>query len=339
MSKKIYVAYTGGTIGMRPSPSGYVPGDNLMDLLKEKLPPDVMASLPEFELHEYTQLIDSSNLRPANWKQIATDIADHYQDYDGFVVLHGTDTMAYSCSMMSFMLRNLKKPVIFTGSQIPLCEARTDGLENLVGALIMAADSRIQEVCLYFNGRLLRGNRSRKLNAHLFDAFDSPNYPWLGRADIHVELNQALFWSPNTEEQFLLNCDTDTHVAILQLFPGITASWMESALHQPIDAFILRTYGSGNGPDQDQDLLDAFTQATSNGKLIVNLTQCHQGTVHQGSYAAGSALAKAGIIGGLDTTTEAMFCKLHHLYSQGLSTEQVSAMVTTSLAGELTVQS
>lgn len=337
MSKKIYVAYTGGTIGMRPSESGYVPGDNLMGLLEEKLPPDVMASLPEFELHEYPQLIDSSNIRPDNWKQIASDIASHYEQFDGFVVLHGTDTMAYSCSMISFMLQNLQKPVIFTGSQIPLCEARTDGLENFVGALIMAADHRIKEVCLYFNGRLLRGNRARKQNAYLFDAFDSPNYPWLGRADIHVELNETLLWHPKGAEQFQLACDSDTHVGILQLFPGINAQWIEPALNQPMNAYILRTYGTGNGPDADHVLLDTLARATAQGKLIVNLTQCHRGTVHQGSYAAGSALAKAGVVGGLDTTTEAMFCKLHHLYSLGLTTEEVKAILSTSLAGEVSV--
>ena len=335
MSKKIYVAYTGGTIGMRPSDSGYVPGDNLMALLEEKLPADVMASLPEFELHEYSQLIDSSNIRPNNWKQIADDIASHYNDYDGFVVLHGTDTMAYSCSMMSFMLQNLKKPVIFSGSQIPLCEARTDGLENFVGALTMAADDRIKEVCLYFNGRLMRGNRSRKMNAYLFDAFDTPNYPWLGRADIHVELNESLLWKPEGAENFQLACDIDTHVGILQLYPGITADWMKIALDQPMDAYILRTYGTGNGPDGDQALLDVFAQAAANDKLIVNLSQCHRGTVRQGSYAAGSALANVGIEGGLDCTTEAMFCKLHHLYSQGMTTEQVRKMIPVNLAGEL----
>ena len=337
MSKKIYVAYTGGTIGMRPSESGYVPGDNLMALLEEKLPGHIMADLPVFELHEYPELIDSSNICPNNWAQIAADIASHYDDYDGFVVLHGTDTMAYSCSMMSFMLQNLRKPVIFSGSQIPLCEARTDGLENFVGALTMAADPRIQEVCLYFNGRLLRGNRSRKLNAYLFDAFDSPNYPWLGRADIHVELSEPLLWRPKQKENFQLQCDADSHVGILQLFPGITAQWMESALNQPMDAFILRTYGTGNGPDADQALLDTFARATDNGKVIVNLSQCHRGTVHQGSYAAGSALARAGIVGGLDTTTEAMFCKLHHLYSIGKSADEIKALLGTNLAGEVTV--
>ena len=335
MRKKIYVAYTGGTIGMRPSDAGYTPSGNFMGLLEEKLPADVMASLPEFDLHEYEQLIDSSNIRPHNWAQIASDIAGRYNDYDGFVVLHGTDTMAYSCSMISFMLQSLGKPVIFTGSQIPLCEARTDGLENFVGALTMAADDRIREVCLYFNGRLMRGNRSRKMNAYLFDAFDTPNYPTLGRADIHVELNEDLLWKPEGEERFELACDKDTHVGILQLYPGITAAWMRAALAQPMDAFILRTYGTGNGPDGDQELLDVFAEASANGKLIVNLSQCHRGTVHQGSYAAGSALARAGIVGGLDSTTEAMFCKLHHLYSMGMTSEQVREQIGVNMAGEL----
>ncbi|MGB0360073.1 MAG: asparaginase domain-containing protein, partial [Endozoicomonas sp.] len=270
-----------------------------------------------------------------NWKQIASDIANLYENYDGFVVLHGTDTMAYSCSMTSFMLQNLNKPVIFSGSQIPLCEARSDGLENFVGALTMAADDRIKEVCLYFNGRLLRGNRSHKVNACLFDAFDSPNYHWLGRADIHVELNEAFLWKPTGTEKFQLACNSDIHVGILQLFPGITAQWMESVLNQPINAFILRTYGTGNGPDGDHTLLNTFANATAKGKLIVNLTQCYRGTVHQKSYATGSVLARAGLVGGLDTTTEAMFCKIHHLYSLGMHTDEVKAMLSVNLAGEV----
>lgn len=337
MMKKIYVAYTGGTIGMKPTDSGYAPAENLMGLLEEKLPVNVRSNLPDFDLGEYEQLIDSSNIRPDNWRQIANDIASKYDDYDGFVVLHGTDTMAYSCSMMSFMLRNLSRPVIFTGSQIPLCEARTDGLENLVGALTLASDERIKEVCLYFNGRLMRGNRCRKQNAYLFDAFDTPNYPWLGRADINIELDEFLLWQPEGKPEFLLNCDSNSNVGILQLFPGITADWVENILGQPVKALIMRTYGTGNGPDGDQAFLDVLRQATDSGKLIVNLTQCHRGTVHQGSYAAGSALANAGVVGGLDTTTEAMFCKLHHLFSNGLSVEEAKGQLGVSLAGEMTL--
>ena len=337
MRKKIYIAYTGGTIGMRPSDSGYAPGSNLLGLLSQKLSTDVLTSLPEFELYEYPQLIDSSNVRPQNWQQIATDIAQRYHQFDGFVVLHGTDTMAYSCAMVSFMLQNLHKPVIFTGSQIPLCEARTDALENVIGALTLATDERIKEVCLYFSGRLLRGNRARKLHASQFDAFDSPNYPWLGRADIHITLNESLLWQPKEAEQFQLQCDPQSHVGIVPLFPGITAQWVETALQQPMDAFILQTYGTGNGPDGNPELLGTLASATDRGKLIVNVTQCIKGSVQQDSYAAGSALARTGIVSGLDTTTEAMFCKLHHLYSQGLETDAVRALLNVSLAGESTV--
>ncbi len=335
MRKKIYIAYTGGTIGMRPSDSGYAPGDNLMAQLSQKLPADVLASLPAFELFEYPQLIDSSNIRPYNWQQIASDIAQRYHHFDGFVILHGTDTMAYSCAMTSFMLQNLHKPVIFTGSQIPLCEARTDALENVIGALTLATDERINEVCLYFNGRLLRGNRARKLHASRLDAFDTPNYPWLGRADIHIALNESLLWQPTGTEQFQLQCDQQSHVGVVTLFPGITARWVESALSQPVNAFILQTYGTGNAPDSDQELLDTFAKASDQGKLIVNLTQCVQGSVLQDSYATGSALTRAGVVGGQDTTTEAMFCKLHHLYSLGFETESVKALLSVSLAGEL----
>ena len=336
MTKKIYVIYTGGTIGMKPTDSGYAPSGNLKALLDEKLPPHVRTGLPAFDLVEYDQLIDSSNIRPDNWKQVATDIADHYDQYDGFVVLHGTDTMAFSSAMMSFMLRNLDKPVIFTGSQIPLCEARTDGLENLVGALSIATDERIKEVCLYFNGRLMRGNRARKQNAYLFDAFDSPNFPWLGRADINIELSEYLLLKPEGQPEFHLECDSHTHVGILQLFPGITADFIEAALNQPMKAFIMRTYGTGNGPDGDHALLSVLKKATDAGKVIVNLTQCHRGTVHQGSYAAGSALAEAGVIGGFDTTTEAMFCKLHHLLSKGHSSTEIKKLVSQNISGELT---
>lgn len=336
MTKKIYVIYTGGTIGMKPTDSGYAPSGNMQALLDEKLPLHTRRGLPDIELVEYEELIDSSNIRPQNWQQIATDIADHYEDYDGFVVLHGTDTMAFSSSMMSFMLRNLDKPVIFTGSQIPLCEPRSDGLENFVGALSIATDERINEVCLYFNGRLMRGNRARKQNAYLFDAFDSPNFPWLGRADINIELNDLLLLKPENKPEFHLECSEDTLVGIVQLFPGITAQWLETVLNQPQKAFIMRTYGTGNGPDGDPVLLDTLKKTTDAGKIIVNLTQCHRGSVHQGSYAAGSALAKAGVIGGLDTTTEAMFCKLHHLLSKGHSTREIRELVGQNISGELT---
>ncbi|MDD7804432.1 MAG: asparaginase [Endozoicomonas sp. (ex Botrylloides leachii)] len=335
MTKKIYVAYTGGTIGMEHTQYGYSPASNLMTLINQKLSQDVMDNLPQFELHEYDKLIDSSNICPDNWKQMAEDIANRYQAYDGFVILHGTDTMAYSSSMLSFMLQNLQKPIIFTGSQIPLCEARTDALENFITALIIASDERVKEVCLYFNRRLMRGNRSLKVNAHGFDGFDSPHYPDLGRVGIDINLNEQYLWQPQGVENFQLACDVRSHVLPLSLFPGITSDWLKIALNQPYSAFVLRTYGTGNGPDKDKALINVLTEACERGIIIVNQSQCYRGAVKQG-YASGSALNQAGLLNSHDATPEALFCKLQHLFSVGKTPEQVRRLVNINLSGELT---
>ena len=337
MTKKIYVAYTGGTIGMQPSSSGYAPACNLTALLHKAIPKAVMNSLPQFHLFEYEQLVDSSNILPDNWRQMAIDIAKHYEMYDGFVILHGTDTMAYSCSMLSFMLSNLQKPVIFTGSQIPLCEPNSDGLTNFIGALSAASDQRLKEVCLYFNNRLFRGNRSCKQSSDDLDAFDSPNYPLLGHTEINIELNESLLWKPTGPENFQLACDTESHVLPLCLFPGISADWLKIALNQPYSAFILKTYGTGNGPDQDIKLLNVLSNTIEQGKIIVNQTQCRSGSVQQNHYAAGSAFAKAGLLSGYDSTPEALFCKLHHLFSTNLPPEQIRTLLHTNISGELTL--
>ena len=334
MGKKIYVIYTGGTIGMIPTDTGYAPSDNLSTLLNKNLLDRGIT--PSFYLFTSENLIDSSNICPDNWLQIATDIANNYQKYDGFVILHGTDTMAYSCSMVSFMLQNLKKPVIFTGSQIPLCEPHTDGFNNFIGSLNAASDQRIKEVCLYFNGKLMRGNRSRKFDANKLNAFDSPNFPLLNQTNTLAELNEELLWKTKDPENFQLHCDSEPHILPLCLFPGISANWLHTALTQPYSAFILQTYGTGNGPDQDKKLLKILSDANKNGKIIINQTQCYQGAVQQGRYAAGSALSKAGLINGLDITPEAMFCKLHYLFSINKPTEQIKKLAEQNLCGEQT---
>ncbi|MDP0563398.1 MAG: asparaginase [Candidatus Endonucleobacter sp. (ex Gigantidas childressi)] len=337
MTKKIYVAYTGGTIGMQPSSSGYAPACDLATLLHKIIPKSIINNLPQFYLFEYEQLVDSSNILPDNWRQIATDIANHYEEYDGFVILHGTDTMAYSCAMLSFMLNNLQKPVIFTGSQIPLCEPSSDAIINFIGALSAASDERLKEVCLYFNNRLLRGNRSSKQSSDDLDAFVSPNYPQLGHKGINIELDESLLWKPTGAENFQLSCDTEPHVLPLCLFPGISADWLRIALNQPYSAFILKTYGTGNGPDKNIKLLNVLSDTTEQGKIIVNQTQCFKGSVQQNHYASGSAFAKAGLISAYDTTPEALFCKLHHLFSTSLPPEQIKSLLNTNLSGELTL--
>ncbi len=338
MSKKIYMAYTGGTIGMRLTNKGYVPTDNLLDLLLKKLPEVTLKQLPAFDLFEYPALIDSSNIQPAHWQVIAADIINRYEQYDGFVVLHGTDTMAYTSSILSFMLQNLGKPVILTGSQIPLCEPHTDALDNVTGALTIAEHDAIKEVCLYFAGRILRGNRSRKVHTSHPVAFDSPNAPWLGTLGTRPDLNEDLLWPSKPETLFNLTCDISPHAVPVALFPGITAKHLSAMLDQPFSAFILHTYGAGNAPDQDQQLLKTLSEATAKGKVIVNLSQCYQGSVNQGAYGTGTALTNAGLVSAYDTTPEAIFCKLHFLFSRGLQPEQVKAAVSTNLCGEVTIE-
>ncbi|PVZ64365.1 asparaginase [Pelagibaculum spongiae] len=332
---KVLVIYTGGTIGMQPTDRGYAPAGNMLELINQKIPAASLSDLPQFELLEYQTLIDSSNIQPENWAQIATDISKNYAQYDGFVVLHGTDTMAYTASMLSFMLQGLSKPVIVTGSQIPLCRSRTDAVENIVGALTLAANDQIAEVCLYFNGRVLRGNRARKLNAWHMDAFDSPNFGWLGRLDIKLQLNATLL-KASDKPQFDLTCQPEPLAMLLPLFPGISPQWILKAADMPAKAIILHTYGAGNGPESSE-FLAALKSLTDQGKLIVNLTQCLKGAVVQDSYAAGTALAEVGVISGGDMTPEAAFCKLHFLFSQGLTREQVIEMMRTNLVGEISL--
>lgn len=339
MGKKIYVAYTGGTIGMQPSAQGYVPDAGFDERLHNRLGEELLATLPSFELFVYSQLIDSSNARPEHWRQIAQDIAARYELYDGFVVLHGTDTMAYSSAMVSYMLQGIKKPVIFTGSQIPLEKPRSDGLNNVIGALTLAADERLQEVCLYFDGTLLRGNRAHKVDAADFTAFASPHCPPLARLGVQVKFNHEVLLADGRPPSFNLQCDHQQRVGIILLFPGITAQWLTALFSQPVDAFILLTYGAGNGPDQDEAFLQALKAAHNNGKLLVNLSQCAKGIVHQSGYAAGSALQQAGVIDGLDHTTEAMFTKLHFLLSQQLDRETIIPLLQQPIAGEMTAHS
>ncbi len=338
MKRRILILHTGGTIGMCSSAQGYVPDKGFAALLSRRLPPQQsLASthpLPEYELIEFAQLIDSSNLMPADWRQIGQMLIERWSDYDGFIVLHGTDTMAYTASALSFMLQGMDKPVIITGSQIPLTELRNDTLDNLVTSLILAGNFTIPEVCIYFNGRLLRGNRSRKVKSTELDAFDSPNFAWLGQVGIQIKLEHALLLEQG-KPQFTLPQFNPDAVVMAQVYPGISARVIDALLDSDqVRALILQSYGVGNPPDKNQALITSLEQASDRGIVLLNTTQCYQGSVYQGAYATGETLNRIGVVAGSDLTLEAAFAKLHYLIASGYDPLYIRENITRPLCGE-----
>ncbi len=335
MRKRVYLIYTGGTIGMNRTPEGYAPSPGSLQEQMKGMPELRDPAMPEVVIHEYEPLLDSSNMTPAEWMKIARDIACNYDDYDGFVVLHGTDTMAYTASALPFILEGLGKPVIVTGSQIPLVELRSDGRDNLVTSLLVAASFDIPEVCLYFGRQLLRGNRAVKVSTHGLTPFLSPNFPALGNFGVDIELRHDLIRPRGTE---LRVHELSTQIlSVVRLIPGISASFIRNALAPPMQAVVLEAYGVGNGPDRDSSFLDALSEATSRGVVIVDCSQCLTGHVDLDEYTTGSALAKAGVISGYDLTVEAAIAKLTYLFSLGLAPEDVKQEMQRDLRGEMTV--
>ncbi|MFT6470800.1 MAG: L-asparaginase [Neptuniibacter pectenicola] len=335
MNTKILIIYTGGTIGMEASDKGYVPISGFESLIRDRLAHSHHALLPDFDMLELSPLIDSANLTPSHWHDMADIVIKHYDDYDGFIILHGTDTMAYSASMLSFILQGLTKPVIFTGSQIPLSQLRNDALDNLITTMLLATDSAINEVCLYFSGRLLRGNRASKVKATGLDAFNSPNFPWLGQVGLNIELHSNLFL-PQKAQQFVNPSFKKNAVAILPIYPGMNGKHAELLSSDPdCKAIILRSYGVGNLPDQNTALIEAIAAAAQQGIVFVNSSQCLQAEVLQGQYACSSVLNDIGVIPGAEMTVEAVFCKLHFLVATVSSTTTIRDAFPHPLAGEI----
>ena len=337
----VLLVYTGGTIGMKADPvDGTLKPFDFSGILEEV--PELRKFALKIDSYTFNPIIDSSDVEPSLWQSLATLIRDRYDDYDGFVILHGTDTMAYSASALSFMLENLGKPVIFTGSQLPIGEPRTDGKENLISAVEIATakDSNgrpmVPEVCICFNSQLLRGNRSVKVNATGFDAFKSPNYPLLATAGISIKYNNSFIHNDYDRRKGVsIHTDLDTRVSVLKLHPGITEQAVRGILlGDGSRAVILETYGSGNAPCRPW-FLALVREAASRGKILLNVTQCLSGDVDMDIYATGRALKDAGVICGHDITTESALGKLFYLMGGNADNEKVKVLLERNLKGEI----
>ncbi|CAL4323816.1 asparaginase [Buchnera aphidicola] len=332
--KKIYIIYTGGTIGMKRSDKGYIPASGYLQKQILKIQKFYRKEVPNFKIKEYFPLIDSSNIRPKLWRKICKDIKKNYIKYDGFIILHGTDTMAYTASALSFALENLQKPVIITGSQIPLCEIRSDGFQNLLNSLLIAANYPINEVTLFFNNKLYRGNRTTKTNSDGLTAFSSPNLSYLLKVSINIKCIKKKYFY-NNQKKLIVHKIYNQPINIIFIYPGISHKIIKNIFLKPIKAVILYSYGSGNAP-QEKKFLKELIKASNKNIIIINLTQCVFGTVNMKNYATGNSLFKIGVISGYDLTIEAALTKLQFLFSKNISIKKIKKNMQKNLRGELT---
>ena len=336
----ILLIYTGGTIGMvEDSETGVLSPFDFKHLTKQI--PEIKRFKFQIDSISFDPVIDSSNMEPAVWVQLAEIIEKNYEKYDGFVVLHGSDTMSYTASALSFMFENLSKPVILTGSQLPLGMIRTDGKENVITALEIAAAKKdgkavVPEVCIYFEYQLYRGNRTHKFNAEHFEAFRSVNYPELARAGVEIKYNYAAISKP-TEQELRIFTNFDTNIAILKIFPGINLNTVSAVFNAPgVKAVIIETYGSGNAPSEKW-FIDEIKKTIDRGIIVLNVTQCRGGAVQMGIYETGISLEKAGVLSGHDITIEAAVTKLMYLLGGGYSFDKIKKYIEKPLRGEMTV--
>ncbi len=339
LKTSILIIYTGGTIGMidDAETGSLVPFD--FD--------HIMKQVPELNKFGYNlttitfeKVVDSSDITPETWVHLAELIEKHYNDYDGFVILHGTDTMAYSASALSFLLENLSKPVVFTGSQLPIGTIRTDGKENFISAIEIAAAQKngkplVPEVTIFFENILYRGNRTIKHNADYFDAFRSYNYPELAKAGINIIYNHSAINYPTAKQGLKVFHNIDTNVAILKIFPGITPAVLNAYLNiEGLKGLILESYGSGNAPSEEW-FIKIISKIVKSGIIVISVTQCSAGSVEMGVYEASLGLIGAGVISGNDITTEAAVTKLMFLFGQNLTKNEIINCLSKSLRGEI----
>lgn len=338
---RILLIYTGGTIGMVENPkTGFLESFNFEHLTSHI--PELQKFKFKIDHIVFDPVIDSSDIKPEHWQKMVHTIERNYKDYDGFVILHGTDTMAYTASALSFMIENLTKPIVLTGAQLPIGKLRTDAKENMITALEIAADKDsvgnpiVPEVAIFFHNYLLRGNRTSKQNADNFNAFESFNYPYLAKSGINIRYDFNNILIPDYAKKTKFHYRLDTRIVILQLFPGIDKNVVESILNiKGIRAVILETYGSGNAPLTPW-FLDSIKDAVRRGVIIVNVTQCKVGCVDMYRYETGLELLRAGVISGFDSTIEAALTKLMHLIGHNYEKEDIKVRMRVPLVGEIT---
>ena len=319
---------------MKKTDKGYAPVSGFLEEAIASIGDMKSPLAPDWDLHEMSPLLDSSDITVKEWNRIAEVIYTNYSNYDGFVVLHGTDTMAYTASALSFILHGLDKPVILTGSQIPLSEIRSDGKDNIVTSLLIAAEGVVSEVCLYFSGKLLRGNRAVKMSADKLVAFDSPNYPHLAEVGISIKYNHAAIGKPSGKK-FEMRPFSNVPIGVLKVFPGIQFGLFESIMTEKLSGIVLETFGAGNIPSDGGALIPIISRAFESGSVITVCSQCPSGTVTLGAYETSSALKAAGAVSGFDMTTEAAVAKLYYLFSLGLSKDEIKQKMEENLRGEL----
>ena len=335
-NKKVLIINTGGTIGMKKTDRGYTPVEGFLSSAIKSISDMSREDFPSWELFEMSPLLDSSNMAVAEWNKIASVIYEAYDRYDGFVVLHGTDTMAYTASALSFILKGLSKPVILTGSQIPLSELRSDGRDNLITSVLIAGEGVISEVALYFCGKLLRGNRAMKMSSDGLVAFDSPNYPHLADVGITVRYNtSALLKKSNAPQSLKLSYFKDIPIGVLKVFPGIQFGLFADIMTDKLSGIVLETFGAGNIPGSGNELLPIIEKAFLAGSVIAVCSQCPAGTVSLGAYETSSSLKRAGAVSGRDMTTEAAVAKLYYLFSLDIGKDELKALMERDLCGEL----
>ena len=344
MKRKILMIYTGGTIGMKQDEKSMalVPVD--ISQIQEEVP-ELKKFGYSIDTYSFDPVIDSSDITPEFWVNLCNLIKKNYEKYDGFVILHGTDTMSYTASALSFMMEDLAKPVVLTGSQLPVGMLRTDGKENIISSIEIAAavdetgHAMVPEVCIYFESQLYRGNRTTKYNAENFRAFRSANYPVLADVGIHIKFNRSLIQYPKRWDLPLkLRTKLDTNVAILKIFPGITPQAIDAVMGtKGCRAVVLETFGSGNAPTTKQ-FVSTIKKWVKKGLIVVNVTQCQAGKVDMGAYATGVALREAGVVSGYDSTTEATLCKLFVLLGRYSSSAMVKKELQECLCGEISIK-